>query len=862
MTQRRSARGSGSSPKPRARSSSQSRAGTSRSGAARRGQSARPRPAATRKGGRPPARPTRRGIWLKRVTLFVVLLAVAVGVTGCAVYAQISSSLPDPDASKGKGRDQSTIIKDRDGKVITRFFAEQNREDVALAKIPQHVRQAVIATEDRRFYEHEGLDFFGIARALYTDIVRGEKAQGGSTITQQYVKQAFVTSEKTLKRKLQEAILAQRVERRYTKDEILELYLNTIYFGHGAYGVEAASRAYFGKSVEKLTVAEAAVIAGVIKSPGRYSPYLDPEAGRLRRDTVLKQMRDQGFIDETQYAEAASSDIQLASSKSGSKTAPYFVEWIREQLVEEYGEKAVYRGGLNVRTTLDRDMQQAAEKSVSQILNKKGDPSAAIVAVKPGTGEVLAMVGGRDFSTQQFNVATQGKRQPGSAFKPFVLATALSEGVSPEKAYPAGPVRLQVGNGTWSVTGASGGKKGPMRLREATEQSVNSVFAQLILDVGPDKVVKTAEDLGISEGVEPVPAIALGGLKHGVSPLDMANAYATLAAQGTRAEPFGVLEVRDASGEILNKYRPSTTEAIDPAVAALTTDILAGVIKRGTGKSAAIGRPAAGKTGTTQQYRDAWFVGYTPDIATAVWVGYPDSQREMTSVHGRRVTGGSFPAQIWAAFMKSAHDGIEQHAFAKPKGLVKVSVCTDSGGAATEFCPKTTSALVLANHKPEPCELHTKPLEAVLPSFIGMTKTDALARIEELGLVAKVEEKPVDGVAVGVVASQSPGKGVKVKAGSTVTLVVATGDATNEPPQPMFEAPSSGKIDQAIAVDASGSTDDGQIVSYLWEFGDGTTAAGAKAKHAYKAAGTYEITLWVTDDRGEKASLTKSIKIL
>lgn len=859
MAQRRTGRADGSSPRPRPR------AGGRASGAKAPRQTTgrtttRPRtgkPKTVRKA----TRPTRRGVWVRRILLFTLLLVVAVGVTGCAVYAQMASSLPDPDATKGKGRDQSTIVKDRNGRVLARFFAEENRQDVELQKIPQHLRLAVIATEDQRFYEHEGVDPLGIARALYTDIIRGEKAQGGSTITQQYVKQAFVTSEKTLRRKIQEAILAQRVERRYSKDEILELYLNTIYFGHGAYGVEAASRAYFAKGVDKLSVAEAAMIAGVIKSPGRYSPYLEPENAKLRRDTVLKQMLGEGYIDQATYDEAVASPIETKSGKAGAKTAPYFVEWVREQLVSEYGEQAVYRGGLNVRTTLDREMQAAAEKAVADVLDEKGDPSAAIVAVKPGTGEVLAMVGGRDFTKQQFNVATQGRRQPGSAFKPFVLTTALLEGVSPEKAFESGPAKLQVGDQTWSVTGAPGGKKGPMRLRAATEQSVNSVYAQLILDVGADKVVKTAESLGIREGIDPVPAIALGGLETGVSPLEMAAAYGTLAAGGKHAEPYGVIEVLDSKGKALFKAKPRTTDALDPAAAALTTDILTGVIKRGTGKAASIGRPAAGKTGTTQEYRDAWFVGYTPDIATAVWVGYPDAQREMKNVHGRTVTGGSFPAEIWAQFMEAAHKGIEEHPFPKPKGLATVKICSETGGLVTEFCPKPVSALVLANHKPETCEKHTEPVEVVVPDFVGMTKADALARIEELKLVAKVTEKQLNGVAAGTVADQTPKKGAKLKVGQTVTLIVSTGEAANQPPVPSFTSPPTAKVGQSITVDAKESTDDGTIATYLWEFGDGQTAEGKTAKHTWLAPGTYEITLWVTDDRGEKASITRTIKV-
>lgn len=792
----------------------------------------------------------------------MLLVVVAVGVTGCAVYQSMSSQLPDPDLTKAKGRDQTTIIMDKDGKVLTRLYAEQNRQDVPLEKIPVHLRQAVIATEDKRFYEHEGVDPLGIARALVTDIIKGEKAQGGSTITQQYVKQAFVTSEKTLKRKIQEAILAQRVERRFSKDEILELYLNTIYFGHGSYGVEAASRAYFGKGVEKLTLAESAVIAGVLKSPGRYSPYLEPENGLGRRNLVLAQMLEQGFIEQAAYDEAKATPIELSGLKSAaSARAPYFVEWVKEQLVKEYGEKMVYRGGLRIRTTLDPKAQAAAEAAIKDILDRKGDPSAALVAVKPGTGEIVAMVGGKDFATQQFNVATQGKRQPGSAFKPFVLATALTEGTWSEKAFEAGPKQFSVGTGTWKVTGASGGKKGPMRLRPATEQSVNSVFAQLILDVGAEKVVKVGEALGLREGIEPVPAIALGGLQDGVSPLEMANAYATLAAGGKRAEPYAIAEVRLSDGTVKQKTKPTLEDAIDPQAAYITTDMLKGVIKRGTGKSANIGRPAAGKTGTTQQYRDAWFVGYTPDLATAVWVGYPESQKEMTSVHGRKVTGGSFPAEIWARFMKAALAGVDKTEFAKPAGIKTAKVCSITGGKPTPFCPETVSALLMSDHSPTECELHETPTEVVTPKLIGMSKEDAIAAIKALKLIPKVVEQTGLDVPAGIVADQNPKQGTKIKPGGTITIVVSAGAGSGQAPQAGFTLPTNVKAGTAAAFDGSSSSDDGQIVKYYWEFGDGTTAEGKTVSHIFATPGTYEVTLWVTDDSGQQGSVTKQLKV-
>jgi penicillin-binding protein 1A len=790
--------------------------------------------------------------------VILALLALA-GIGGCAA---LSASLPDPSTTKARGRDQSTVILDRNGRLLARLFAEQNRSDQPLHKMPATLRQAVVATEDQRFYEHAGVDPTGIARALVTDVVLGKKSQGGSTITQQYIKNAFGTPEKTFKRKLEEALLANKIEKSYTKDQILELYLNTIYFGHGAYGVEAASQVYFGKGVEKLDLAESAMLAGVIKSPGHYSPYLDPTAAKNRRDTVLGQMQAQSYITAEQDAAAVARPVKTAGLKSTAAAAPYFVEWIKDQLVKTYGQDRLYRGGLTVRTTLDLKAQTAAEKAIAGTLNRKNDPSAALVAVKPGTGEVVVMVGGRDFKSQQFNVAAQGSgRQPGSAFKPFVLATALANGVSPEQTFESGPVKLPVGSKTWSVTGASGGRTGPMRLREATEKSVNSVFARLITDIGPEKVVSTAEDMGLHKGMSPVPAIALGGTETGVTPLEMATAFATLAAGGIHAAPYGIAQVSDASGQVLYAAKPKTEEALDPAVAYLTTDILKGVISKGTGTSAAIGRPAAGKTGTTQENRDAWFVGYTPQLATAVWMGYPAAQTAMSNVHGRQVTGGSFPAEIWAKFMRAALDGQAKKDFEKPDGLKEGRVCAETGMAATPFCPRTSTALLLSGSELKTCTKHVAAARTLVPKLVGMSKEDALALLGKLKLGSAVAEAASRDVPVGTVVDQTPKSGSTATTQTVVTITVSSGAGPDKPPIPDFSVPPGGKPGQPISLDGSPSKDDGTIVKWYWEFGDGGTAGTQKATHTYAAVGTYEITLWVTDDGGQQASVTKKIRI-
>lgn len=826
-----------------------------RSPSAARGRTPRtPRPASGR----------RRRPVLRIALLLVALALLALGVTGCVVFNNVAGNLPDPTKPLN-GTDLTTRVVDRNGKVITDLFAEQNRQFVALKDIPTSLRDAVIATEDQRYYEHPGVDLIGLLRAVVVDIKAGAKVQGGSTITQQYVKQAFVGDETSLRRKISEAILAYRLEQQYSKDQILEMYLNTIYFGHGSYGVQTASQAYFGKAVGKLSVAQSATLAGVIKSPARYSPYLDPTAANARRDIVLGQMRDQGYIDATTYQDAVADPIKTTGLKRGSKIAPYFVEYLKTQLVALYGEDAVYRGGLRVTTTLDLKAQKAAENAVASALNRKSDPSAALVSIDPKTGQIIAMVGGRDFTKQQYNVAVQGHRQSGSAFKPFVLVAALAAGISPEQTYKANSTRLRIPGGqTWSVAGEPG-YSGLMRLRLATWHSINPVFAQLVLKVGASEVVNTAHDMGIATKITPVPAVALGGMKEGVTPLEMASAYATLADGGMHAKPVGILKVTDKDGKVLFAAKTESKRAIDAAVSYLATDILRGVIQHGTGTAAAIGRPAAGKTGTTQNNADAWFVGYTPDLATAVWVGYADSQRPMTSVHGIRVTGGSFPARIWASFMRSTLADRPAAQFKRPSGLTDAKICLQSGGAATPLCPTTDSAIFLAGHTPGPCKLHTTAIGLKMPNLVGKTKLDALAALAKLSLKYTVVQQDVPGVASGMVAAQTPAKGSVITSATAVTITVATGGTGgNRPPTAAFSwSPTTPSANANVRFDAGASTDDGTIVKWVWESSDGwkDSSSGKTATHRFAAPNDYSVTLWITDDRGTVVSLTKQITV-
>ena len=476
----------------------------------------------------------------------------------------------------------------------------------------------------------------------------------------------------------------------------------------------------------------------------------------------------------------------MEESGDDAGTLPYWVEMVREQLVDRYGSSTVLGGGLQVYVSVDLGLQEQAETVIAEILDQPGDPSAALVSIDVRTGRLLAMVGGSDFSELQFNLATQGRRQPGSAFKPFVLVTALEQGIGPDALYDSGPFTVELPSGEWEVDSSD---QGPLSLSEATASSSNGVYARLIMDVGADAVAQTAYDMGIqtSLGDEPNPAIALGGLSTGVSPLEMAMAYATLATGGEAlsssvrfgeeqaAFPVAIVRVTDSEGRVLDQNEVVRTRVIDPATAAMATTCLEGVIEHGTGTAAAIGRPAAGKTGTTQNYRDAWFVGYTPEIVTAVWVGYPTEQKAMTDVHGIKVTGGSLPAEIWAAYMKEAVKNIPISDFPRVSSdeWVTVEVCSESHLLPTEFCPSTVEARFARDGQPtEECPLHAVQ---EVPDVVGMPLADARALLEQAGFEVSVEEDPSSLEDAGTVVRQDPDAGARGAKGSAVVLTVSLG---------------------------------------------------------------------------------------
>jgi penicillin-binding protein 1A len=591
--------------------------------------------------------------------------------TGLRAVATVERSIPSLEAQGGVSLAQTTEIRASDGTLLAYLHDEQNRTIIDGEQIPDIMRYAVVAIEDERFYQHNGVDMEGIARALATNLQSQGISQGFSTITMQLMGNVYLNRrEMSLNRKFNEVMLALQLERKYSKNEILDMYLNTVYFGATAYGIEAASRTYFNKEPLELTVAEAALLAGLPQRPNGYSPRKHADLAIQRRNTVLSKMLELGYITITDYQEAIAEPLKLAPySPYVEVQEPYVVAYVRKQLINMYGEDRVFKGGLRVETTINPAYQKLAQYAISSTLNRKNDPSAALVSIEVKTGRIVAMVGGNDYDTSKFNLASQGRRQPGSAFKPFVLTAAIERGIDPWwQFYISAHVKLWYPGASkpWDVQTYGGSYYGPSTIVNATLRSDNTVYAQLALDVGVDRIIDVAHRMGVTSELNKDPAIALGGLTYGVSPLEMASAYATLSNGGVHVEPTIIQRIRDADGNVIWEAQPKTNQALSAGVAYDVTRILAANIVSGTGTKAAIGRPAAGKTGTTTDWTDAWFVGYTPNLCTAVWMGDPDAQVPMTNVHGIRVTGGSFPAIMWHKFMYTADRAYPYTQFAAP----------------------------------------------------------------------------------------------------------------------------------------------------------------------------------------------------
>ena len=660
---------------------------------------------------------TRSNLWSRVRTVFLffcgacVLAMVGLFASFSYTYATVADDLPSLDNYSSTELAQTSVVYDAQGNVINELYGVQNRSVVGLKEINPTLQDAVVAIEDHRFYEHRGVDFEAIARAAQENLKSMSIQEGGSTITQQLVKNTYIAQEKrsipSFQRKITEASLAWQYEKDNKKKEILEQYLNTVYFGANAYGAEAAAKTYFNKSAKDLTLAESAMLAGIINLPGTYDPFVDPESTQQRRNVVLDNMLKYGDITEEEHARATKAPLELSRGRVEFQDKnEYFLDAVRKELAREYGDDMVYEGGLKIRTTLDPDLQKIAAGAVDQVVDpESGDPSASLVSVDPATGAVKAMVGGSDFDKVKFNLATQAQRQPGSSFKAFVLAEAINQGISPETTYESKALNIPLPAGSdepfYEVNNYANIERGNISIEEATAQSDNTVFVQLALDLGMKSVVKMAHSMGITSELDPYPATAIGGLRIGVNPLEMASSYSTFANGGLHMKPYLVQKVTretDGEEEVVEEHRLKGDRALSRDEAAAAVEVLRGVVERGTASQfhqldAEIGRPSAGKTGTTEEFADAWYVGFIPQLATSVWVGYPGERTSMVNINGlAEINGENYPLDIWSLYMQGAVAKYPVQQFDVPSPYLNLQI-KKSGRASTtlETTGETTS---------------------------------------------------------------------------------------------------------------------------------------------------------------------------
>lgn len=682
--------------------------------------------------------------------MFIALAVIVVAaIVGALIMGGLISSwlkdLPDYKSETAFDVSQPTLIYSADNVLLARLFLE-NRETITVDQMSPYLLKATVAVEDERFYKHKGVDPIGIARSAFS-ILQGTR-QGGSTITQQYIRNTILLDEArdmTLKRKVREGYLAMKLEEKYSKEEILGMYLNTVYFGEGAYGVEAASKTFFAKHASELSISEAALIAGLAQRPGKSSPYEFPEVALKRRNQVLRRMLSNTYINQAEYDTAVAEPLAPKRSEEpegGIYQAHYFVAQVKKDLAQKFPESVVFGGGLKVITTLDTRMQKAAEKAVSEKIGKKG-PEGALVSIAPKTGEVKAVVGGRDYNKNKFNMATQAHRQAGSAFKTFTLVAAIDDGMSPSIVVDSSSPAVIPVKPVWTVSNSEGQGRGMITLAEGTYSSVNTVFARVVYALGPKKVVSMANKLGIKTKLKPLASITLGA--QNVTPLEMASGYATLANDGVYNEPTFIKSITGRDGKVVYEHRLEPKRVIDSEVAYAATRILQGVVSGGTGTRARLGdQPVAGKTGTSQLNRDVWFVGYTPQLSTAVWVGHP--QEKTIVINGSRAFGGTVCAPIFKEFMIEALKGSKIEKF------------------------KTAKSPSYDNSK------YDIP-QSKLVDTVGMTVEEAIKELKEytIEIFEEYSNKPK-----GIVLSQSL-KGTKIK------LVVSAG------PDPATQVPTGPK---------------------------------------------------------------------
>jgi penicillin-binding protein 1A len=617
----------------------------------------------------------------------MLILGGVVALLGIAAIAvaswvlDVAADAPSLSSCKPIDRGGNTVVYAADGSKLGIVASPEVRSLVSIDRVPKSVQRATVAIEDERFYQHEGYDFEGIARAALKNLEEGEAVEGGSTITQQLVRNLCIPNpERTVERKIVEAELAVEYTEQHSRREILGSYLNIASYGtiegSTAVGVGAASKIFFSKPVWKLKLPEAALLAGLPQAPSEYNPLLNPGAAKQRRNQVLKQMEKLGYISEERSRQTRASGLRVDFDESYFEhREPYFFDYVEDKLLQKYGVNKVRRGGLEVHTTIDPELQQVGLEAMRSALPYSTDPAAALVSVDPRNGQIRAMVSSSEYEQSQFNLAAQGHRQPGSTFKTFVLTTAVKQGVDPYSTYyTSKPLDLYLPEwGHWTVHTADEGYLGTVNLQQATVASDNTVFAQLDLDVGPEAVANTAKAMGITTELDGIPAEGLGGLRIGVSPLEMASAYGTLAAGGLHRKPAAVAKVVFPNGRVDRPEGGKPLRVLSAPAAWEVTRLLQDNITEGTGTAAYTGCAGqAGKTGTTDEYTDAWFAGYQPNLSTAVWVGYPESNDvSMTSVHGLTVFGGTFPAEIWHSLYTGADVPCEE--FAEPEGEISWS---------------------------------------------------------------------------------------------------------------------------------------------------------------------------------------------
>ena len=714
--------------------------------------------------------------------------------------------------------ERSTIFA-ADGSILATIFLDENRDYVKLKYVAPIAQKAVLAIEDDSFYEHGALNFPSLFRATIANLAAGEITQGGSTITQQLVKQAVIgDTTQTFARKFQEAALAIRMEQQYSKDQILELYLNEVYYGNGQYGIGTAAKYYFGKPASKLALGEAALLAAVIRAPGFYDPVLHPDHARARRNEVLDRLAELGWASQKMVDKAKARPIELQRSAGHDRQSvePFFVHYIRSLILDgttgefdSFGKTreqrihTLYQGGLRIYTTLDPAWQQYAQEAVdaSPRIDPSKGPDVSLVSVDAKTGAIKAMLSGKDYERDQLDLVWQGRRQVGSAFKPFTLVAAFENGFPSGKVYSSAnpfcsPLWLSADHCVHNAEGSGGGY---VDLWTATQNSINVVFAQLALDVGPEAIVEAAHQMGITSALDAVPSITLG--VEEVSTLDMASAYATLANDGIHCEPFAVARVEIPGNKVLYHHKPQCEEAISPEIAHLVTAMLQRVVTGGTGTAAALpGRQVAGKTGTAQDYTNVYFAGYTPQIATAVWVGFPFGQIPMNTYYGDSVFGGTVAAPIWHTFMARAMVGYPVESFESPPAPESGTVPDVVGLSAEEAQAKLAEAnftpivekvdsseqknsvvaqtpgggatlqlgaavhIQVSNGKVEP---------VIVPRVTGLSEQEAVKALKAAGLLADVRYAGVEDPAqVGIVLSQVPIGNKEADPGSTITITI------------------------------------------------------------------------------------------